>query len=324
MTKPKSIAVIGAGSLAGIRGNALVKAGAEIVGVAARSKESAAKLTEKLGGEAFGDYRELESLKPDGVLIEVPHNVQDDITQTVISWGCDVLVGAPLAYTPESADSIAEHAKTAGVHVEAGFHMRYSDEWIAARDVIRADTLGEIIAVHSDAFYQGDPGRWNYRQVEGGGMPLTVMTFFFINPLRWILGEPVEVRAIANRKKHMDEGLVDQETCAALVRFENDVLCTMMAGMVNPEGRPRASVFVLGTEGTMELSPVGMGSGTLTVNRQGEVTTENFENPAMGFMAQAKAFVEALDGKATLKNPAEDARFDIHFAEAIAASSRGS
>jgi len=323
MTDTKRIAVIGAGFLAQVRGSALVKAGAEIIGIAARSKASAAKLTEQLGGEAFADYRELEALKPDAVLIEVPHNVMDEITETVISWGCDVLVGAPLAYTAVSADRIAEQARAANVLVEAGFHMRYSDEWIAAKEVIESGKLGDIVAVHSDAFYQGDPARWNYRQTESGGMPLAVMTFFFLNPLRWVLGEPVDVQAIANRKMHPDEGLIEQETCAALVRFENDVLCTMIAGMVNPEGRPRANVFVLGTKGTMDLSPAGMGTGTLTVNVQGEVTTKNYEDPSMGFTAQAKAFVDALDGKSTLKNPAEDARFDIHFSEAIAASAMG-
>ena len=43
--------VIGAGSMARMRGKALVQAGAEIVGVAARTKESAAKLAAQLGGE---------------------------------------------------------------------------------------------------------------------------------------------------------------------------------------------------------------------------------------------------------------------------------
>ncbi len=78
-----------------MRGKALLESGAEIVGVAARSEESAAKLADQLGGEAFTGYTRLEGLGPHGVLVEVPHEVQDDITLAAISWGCGVLVGAP-------------------------------------------------------------------------------------------------------------------------------------------------------------------------------------------------------------------------------------
>ena len=322
MNNPKRIAVIGAGSMARMRGGALKQAGAEIVGVASRSEESAAKLTAELGGEAFGDYNQLESLKPDGVLVEVPHDVQDDITLAAISWGGGVLVGAPLASSPASASKIFESAKAASVPVEAGFHARYSPDWVAARKLVQEGALGDIIAVQSTALYQGNPERWNYRQAESGGMPLMLMTFFYLNPLRWILGDPVDVRALANRKKHSAEGLLDQETCSALAMFENDVLCTMLAGVVNHEERPRASVYILGTEGAMELSPLGMGRGTLSVFKDGATETQNFSDPLQGFAAQASAFLQALDGAATLRNTAEDARRDIHFANAIAKSAK--
>ena len=47
-----------------MRGKALLESGAEIVGVAARSEESAAKLADQLGGEAFTGYTRLEGLGP--------------------------------------------------------------------------------------------------------------------------------------------------------------------------------------------------------------------------------------------------------------------
>ncbi len=322
MAQPKRIAVIGAGAMARMRGKALLESGAEIVGVAARSEESAAKMASQLGGKAFSDYTKLESLDPDGVLIEVPHDVQDAITLAAISWGCGVLVGAPLAYSSASAENIYQKAAAANVPVEAGFHARYSSEWIDARKVIREGILGDIIGVQSIAIYPRNPERWNYRQAEGGGMPLSLMTFYYVNPLRWLLGEPLQVSAIANRKKHMADGLVEEETCAAMLMFDNHVICTMLCGYVSHEARPRASVYVLGTEGAMELSPCGLGQGTITIHREGVSDISEYGDTLPAFAAQAKAFLETLDGTATLRNPAKDARHDIRVANAIAEAAR--
>ena len=72
----------------------------------------------------------------------------------------------------------------------------------------------------------------------------------------------------------------------------------------------------------MELSPCGLGNGTITIHQDGasEITEHGDTLPA--FAAQATAFLETLDGKSMLRNPASDVRHDIRVADAIAEAAR--
>ena len=79
----KRIGVIGAGRMAFARGKAFLDTGeAEMVAVASRNIEHAMRLAQRLGApHAFDDYHRIASLKPDALLIEVPHGVQTEIVK---------------------------------------------------------------------------------------------------------------------------------------------------------------------------------------------------------------------------------------------------
>ena len=98
------IAVVGAGNMARVRGHAFLETGrAEICGVAARRRETAERCAAELRcGVFFDDYRLLVETRPDAVLIEVPHRVQDDVSLWALDAGYDVLIGGCLASSLEN------------------------------------------------------------------------------------------------------------------------------------------------------------------------------------------------------------------------------
>jgi predicted dehydrogenase len=252
--------------------------------------------------------------------VEVPHAAQDEIVLWALEADLPVLIGGSLASSAEVGETIRQVSETRGLVVEAGYEARYHPVWEAAREALAAGRIGRLVAARALALWDGDPATWYYSQRASGGMPLTHMTYCFLNPLRWLLGDPTHVGAFANRKAHTEAGLIDQETCVATLLFPDDVLGSLTAGFVKPEALPAWSVTFLGTEGALELIPVDLGGGTLIAYEGDGSTVRDFAGDRDAFEAQAAVFLAALDGPNTCRNTPRDTLGDLQVAEAIVAA----
>jgi predicted dehydrogenase len=320
----KQIAVIGAGSMARVRARALLATGqAQICAVAARHQASAEAFGAEIGcARCYDDFRRVVEASPQAVLVEVPHAAQDEIVLWALATGLPVLIGGSLASSVRVGEAILQLSEARGLVVEAGYDARYHPVWEAAREELAAGRIGRLVAARAIALWDGDPATWYYSQQLSGGMPLTHMTYCFLNPLRWLLGEPTLVSAFANRKAHTAPGLIEQETCLANLLFPDDVPAGLTAGFVKPEALPAWSVTFLGTTGALEVTPVDLGGGTLTLYDRDGARTRDFTGARDAFEAQAAAFLGALDGADTCRNTPRDTLGDLRIAEAIVASVR--
>ena len=318
------VAVAGAGLMARRRALALVSTGqVEICGVAATREASARRLADELGcRRAFDDVRGLLETRPRAILVEVPNAVQDGIVMWALEAGLDVLIGGPLSTSVAGGRRILGAARAAGVVVEAGFEARYKPVWELARDVIANGPIGRVIAVRTVALWACDPRSWYAREVSTGGMPMVHMTYAFVNPLRWLLGEPTHVSALANQIANTAPGAVLDETCIANLQFPQSVICTMTAGFVKALERETWAVWFLGTEGAVELLPTELDGGSLAVHQGRQVRQHDCTHARDAFVAQARAFVAALNGEAVCRNSPQQALGDLRVVEAITRSIR--
>ncbi|OFA05590.1 Gfo/Idh/MocA family protein [Duganella sp. HH101] len=324
MSRMLRLAVIGAGMMAGRRSRAFAATGrAQIVGIAARRLSSAQAMGAALDcTHCYDDYRRLLDCEPDAVLIEVPHQGQDELVLWAIGQGLPTLIGGPLAASVQGGEAILRSARQAGVPVECGFEARYKAVWETAKALLHAGRIGRPIAVQSMALWDGDPDSWYYNQAASGGMPLTHMSYTFINPLRWMLGEPLRVSAFANRIKHTAAHHVREETCVAHLQFPNEVMCSMLAGYVKPGSCDAWRLTIVGTEGVMELQPTEMDNGCLRVSHGNEIDTYEFAEAPDAFVSQAHAFIDLAWGGPFGRNAPEDSLRDVQVAQAISDSAR--
>lgn len=310
--------------MARVRTRALLATGqVEIVAVAARHQGSAETFGTEIGCSAcFADYRRVLEASPEAVLVEVPHAPQDEIVLWALEEGLHVFIGGCLASSVAAGEAVRGASEERKLVVEAGYEARYHPVWEAARAELAAGRIGEVVAARSLALWDGDPTTWYYSQATSGGMPLTHMTYCFVNPLRWLLGDPTHLSAFANRKAHTAPGLVEEETCVANLLFPQEVLGSLTAGFVKPGELPAWSITLMGTEGALELAPVDLGGGTLTVYTPDATTTYDFADAPDAFQTQAAAFLAALDGAAACRNTPRDTLGDLRVAEAIVTSAR--
>ncbi|HXA37972.1 MAG TPA: Gfo/Idh/MocA family oxidoreductase [Phenylobacterium sp.] len=320
------LAVVGAGRMARRRLEALAATGGVAVcGVAARRRSSAEALASDFGGApAFDDYRELAVTRPQAVLVETPHHVQDEIALWAVDHGWHLLLGGPLALTSGAGRRLARAASRRGVVVEAGFEARYKAVWETARTLIASGRLGRVLAVNAVALWDCDPASWYSNEALSGGMPLSHMTYCFLNPLRWMLGEPVVVAAAANRLVHGGDLHVREETCCALLRFPGDILASLTAGYVRSAEEGTWRVMLFGERASLDIAPGEDGPGRLRLLSGGEAEEFAFPPHEDGFRQQAEAFVEAVRGGRPGRNRPQDCLGDLQAVAAIrrAASSR--
>ena len=318
------IAVIGAGWMARVRVRALLSTGkVQLCGVAARHLASAQKMADEFDcGAAFEDYSRLTETQPDALLVEIPHETQDGAVLWGLEHGLHTLVGGTLATTSSVAGRITQLADAQQLVVESGYEARYSPAWEHAKHLIDSGELGRLVTIRSIALWAGDPRTWYYNQRISGGMPLTHMTYCFINPVRWIVGDPLAVSAFASRVLNTAPELIAEENIVAAMKFGNDVLCNMTAGFVAPGGLPAWSATFIGTKGAAEIRPDEVGTGTVVVYQEGKATERNFTGTANAFNLQAEAFVAAIQSGGQGRNPPAATSGDVRVAEAIVTSVR--
>jgi predicted dehydrogenase len=318
------LAVIGAGFMARRRIRAFLATGrVQLVGIAARRLSSAQALGIELNCSAcYEDHRRLLDCRPDLLLIEVPHQAQDALALWAIEHRLPTLIGGPLSNSVSGGETISQAAEKGKVLIELGFEARYKATWETAREWILANRIGRPIAIQSTALWNGNPESWYYHETASGGMPLTHMTYTFINPLRWIFGEALQVSAFANRIKHTKPDQVQEETCVANLLFPQDVLCSMLAGYVKPGNADSWRISIVGTDGMLELHPSEMDNGVMHLYRESDILTTDFADAPDAFVVQANAFLDSMQGRARCRNPPGDALNDLRVAAAIVASSR--
>ena len=311
--------------MARARGRALLDTGrAEICGVAARRVQRAASCAAELGCDAFyDDFRRLEEAGPDAILIEVPHRIQDEVSIWALDAGYDLLVGGCLASSIENGHQIAEMATRNSRIVEAGFQRRYDPAWEEIHRLVAGGELGAPVMAVTTALWNPDPAVWYYDQEESGGMPLTHMSYCYLNAVRWILGRPITVSAMANRMRNTAPGRVVEETCGALIGFENGAFASATASYIGPEGMPDPQPrFVCAEGGIQPNADSPPGKDSITVFHGGRSEVRAFANEPSPFVRQAAAFLDAIEDRREGRNPPEEALLDVEIAAAISVSAR--
>ncbi|HCL27229.1 MAG TPA: hypothetical protein DIC52_02190 [Candidatus Latescibacteria bacterium] len=169
----------------------------------------------------------------------------------------------------------------------------------------------------SMALWSPDPERWYYDQAASGGMPVTHMSYCYLNAIRWIMGVPETVTAMANRKVETGPGRVLEETCAACIGFENGAFASATASYARPEGMDDAETRFVCSEGGIQVH-----TDSITVFQHGTAKIRSFKSTCSPFIRQAQAFLQALEKREPANNPPEDALLDLRIGAAISLSAR--
>jgi predicted dehydrogenase len=196
-----------------------------VVAVASRSGDRAREMAGAHGiSRAYGTYEELlQADEIDHVYVALPNNLHAEWTIKALRAGKNVLCEKPLAASVAEVNAVAAAGRESDKLVMEAFMYRFNERTVAfVRDA------PEPVHVQA-AFSYPQPDQSNIRRKRAlAGGALMDLGCYSINVVRWLLGEPEEVRACA----HADE--VDLSVSAAL-SFPSGQIATIWASFETVE-----------------------------------------------------------------------------------------
>ncbi|MFE5320755.1 Gfo/Idh/MocA family protein [Paenibacillus sp. NPDC056579] len=179
---------------------------ARIVGVYDPNYKRAELLQQKCGG-GFPVYKDFEQMiveaKPDVVIVTTIDRYHHEYIIKAMEMGCDAITEKPMTIDEEKCKAILEAEQRTGRKVTVTFNMRYRPFVVRIKELLKQNTVGQILSVHFEWFLDTSHGadyfrRWHRKKENSGGLLLHKSThhFDFIN---WLLEEePVQVSAFGS------------------------------------------------------------------------------------------------------------------------------
>jgi len=190
----------------------------DIRAIASRSLASARAAADKLGiAKAYGSYEDLFADPEIEVIYNpLPNHLHVPMTLAAARAGKHVLCEKPIALTATQAAELREVGEK--VHIMEAFMVRFHPQWLRAREIVRAGTLGDLQCIQSFfSYFNRNPA--NVRnQADIGGGALYDIGCYPIVTARFLFGsEPLRAIALVDR----DPEFKTDRMVSAIVDFGN-------------------------------------------------------------------------------------------------------
>lgn len=339
------IALIGCGSIGACHSNAYrnLSDRVEMVACCDIVEERAKRYAENYGYKAY--YTDLNKMlaecEIDAVSVCVWNSAHKDCSVAALRSGAHVICEKPMAMNTAEALEMQAEAEKAGKLLMIGFVRRHGNDASTALDFIKKDYLGEIY--HMKASYirrAGFPGNWFGDKEYSGGGPLIDLGVHIIDLCRYLAGNPKPVTVFGvtfdklgsrrNIRGNVPAWTAEttvaepkfnvEDMAVATIRFDNGAVLTAEASFSLHVESDYQKIELFGTKAGLNLSPFTL--YTECNDMLADVVIRGNVGEGDFFTAEMRNFIDAIEGKAECKAPAEDGVELMRILDAIYESAR--
>ncbi|MDP6124802.1 MAG: Gfo/Idh/MocA family oxidoreductase [Candidatus Latescibacteria bacterium] len=312
------IGIIGTGGIShahmrGYNGNTDL---AEVVAVADIDADVAKKAADEWGvSKHFSDYRKiLDMPEIDAVSVCTYNTAHREPTVAALDAGKHVLCEKPMAASLQDAAAMTAATQRSGKILMIAFHSRFRADQLAAKRVVESGFMGRVYYGEVTTCRRRGAGGGTFQKSDTAGAGTVVdIGVYQLDTALDILGHPKPVRVSATTELVIcpdpsskvegmsqyagwDPDVIDvEEFGAAWIRFEGG-LCLVFKSSWAIHGNSMGRPFFLGEKGGLSLSPLE--AHTDMFGSMVDITPTGLQGPEDGFVAEIKAFLEAVhDGK---------------------------
>ena len=226
-------AIIGAGKVAHYHARALqLIPGVEFTAVCDTLQERALQFADSYGISSYTDTdRMLEKEDLQVVIVCTPHPCHKQPTISAAASGAHVLVEKPMAHTLIDCDEMITYAHKKDVKIGVMSQRRLYAPVQRMKKAIDQGKIGrpvlasvQVLGWRGEDYYKSDP--WRGKWITEGGGVLVNQAVHQLDLLQWFLGPIDGLFGYWDNFNH--PGIEVEDSAAALVRFENGALCTLM------------------------------------------------------------------------------------------------
>lgn len=209
-------------------------------------------ISRSLGLEPLGDFEDLLTCEPDGVVICTPTDTHASLICRAAAAGIPVFTEKPVSISAIQTRAVLRQVQPSGVPVQVGFQRRFDSEFLRARAAVQAGRLGWLHTVRANTF---DPYPPPAEYVPSSGGLFRDCNVHDVDALRWVTGEEVvSVYAVgANRGANFFIDAGDVDSGSALLTLSDGTHAQIAASRYNG-GNYDVRMELLGSSAQFEMS----------------------------------------------------------------------
>jgi len=285
--------IIGCGDVAEHKGGpALYGAeGSELIAVASRNADKARDFARRHGAKRAHDTVDELLFDPEitAVYIATPPHLHREQTEAAAQAGKHVLVEKPMGLNASECDAMIRASADAGVLLHVAYYRRFYPKFVAAKRLLHAGAIGQILAARLHVCQQPSGGGWRIDPHISGGGHFVDIGSHRLDMLVYLLGDVAQVHGFADGLAATHSA---EEDVVLTLRMENRALVS--AGF-HFHTRPAQDILEIhGTGGTLRFDPFD--AATFTVRTEAGDTTHTYETPTPTHLPMVQALVETYRG----------------------------
>ncbi len=336
---------IGTGSIANVHGDSYKRIGdrVEYVACCDLNEERAKNFAAKYGFKKYyTDYKQMLAENTfDAVEVCTWNSAHAECTIAALNAGANVKCEKPMAMNTEEALAMKEAAEKNGKLLMVGFVRRHGNDASAAIDFINKGFLGDVYFIKASYLRRaGYPGGWFGDKSRSGGGPLIDLGVHVIDLSRYVVGNPKPVTVFGatfnklGARDNLKTGAkawsssTESETiftvedlATAMIRFDNGVVLYVEASFsLNMSNNTPGGLVFYGSKAGLTLDPFEL--HTECNDMLADIKIYGPTGVGDFFLYEDENFLDAIEGKAECKAPAEDGVELMRILDAIYESAK--
>ena len=216
-----------------------------------RTLAHAAQFAQRFSGDGTFESAQaaIQDANVSAVIIATPHDTHAPLARAALAAGKHVLVEKPFAVTTADAVALVGLAQEHDVCLAVAEEYRLSPLIGAARGVLESGRLGRILFARASAVTRFQPAEaWKRDPVAAGGGVLLDVGIHYVDLLRYLVGEPVNVFA------HAPGGADGAElTAAAMLSFGSGTVAHLTITWEGRRGPDEPNLELIGEHGGLRV-----------------------------------------------------------------------
>src|SRR5918994_3735005 len=257
------LAIVGAGRVGLFRGEVAARHPAvEWIGIAEKNPERGREVAEKIGADfVTTDHRELLK-RPEvtAAIIATDEHLHVDPIMASVERGIPLLIEKPLATDLAESARVLKAIQDAKLDAVVGYTQRFRRKWLAGKEKVRSNALGDVTLVTSRAFMNRLVAIDNYKRTDDPATisPMVISGTHALDICMWCLDgkQPVEcyARSIDKVLGPLYQGI---DATAGMIMFADGTVYHLNISWALPVTWPGAvyslEVGITGTEGVLTI-----------------------------------------------------------------------
>lgn len=179
---------------------------AQLVALCDPIEVAAKKLADELlVSKTYQSHRDLiRDPEVDAVVIVVPTDLHMQMAIDAANAGKHILCEKPMAMNSGECEQMIQAADENGVKLQLGFMRRFDSSFVAAKKMVDAGEIGDIVFIRSNTRGPSKPRAWMYDITASNGV-LAEVNSHDIDAVRWFAGADYEyVHAVAGNYRNRE------------------------------------------------------------------------------------------------------------------------